>query len=125
MKHIFDQGKSIIITGRQGVGTTSLAQAIAGGIGASVVTVQMQEMFSAFNSLWAIEGTVIVEGFNPSSRPERSLAKSLTSQDTAVVNRVGEEPATAEMPNFIFVTGDKDFLPPGLEGRRFLVVNLS
>lgn len=126
MKHIFDQGKAIIITGREGVGKSTLARVIADNLGGAVV-VQQMEAFSCshFNSAWTSAETVVVEGFDPEVPADIACAKSMASQNEVVVLKKGAQDRTIKMPNFIFVTGNAEPFAPGLEGRRFLVVNLS
>jgi len=126
MQHFFDQGKVIIITGAEGSGKSSLAEALARSLGASLARITMLDFrVPARNVGWALTDTVIVEGFRPRRECDKARARALAVERTIVVKEEGMADREVPPPNFIFVSDGEDMLKLDQHDRRFMAIHIG
>ena len=116
------RGQALVLVGPQGCGKSTKARELAAKVGA-FVEISGEELEDKFTD-WLSEEpvTVIVEMERPLSQKAATTLKSLITSEEATCHRKGRYPCTVRTPNFIFCTGDKDFLPA--DSRRFHIVEL-
>lgn len=118
-----EKGKALLICGEQGSGKSTLAQAVAKKHG-TVKTVNAGALSkpAEFGAMFTDNpDTVIVEEF-AITRTSLATIKPLIADGSIIVRQKGVAPVSVQLPNFIFVTGDKDALKLAKDERRFVVV---
>lgn len=123
MKHMFEDGKAIIINGKPGSGKTSLASAIALSCGSyrTVAAIELKDPFKIGHTLCATPNTVIVEECTQEVI-NSDYVKHLITDRHVKAERKGKEPVVMQSPNFIFVGNGGD-LKLDIDARRFMVIN--
>lgn len=123
-------GQALVLVGPQGCGKTLIARQIAQIHGSYLDDVDASELLTrrGIDRILAVQAnTVIVEGMpDLRDRINQSRIKALLSDKEAVISPPhGSRPILVKTPNFIFCTGDADYLTELGDGRRFFVVDLG
>jgi hypothetical protein len=119
------RGRALVLVGPQGSGKTKKAHELAAQTG-RYIEMSVNEISSPFqlgNALASEPATVIVELDRPLDERLTTTLKGLITNTHTVCHRKMREPISVRTPNFIFCTGNRNFLPDD-GGRRFHIVEL-